>query len=201
MRRQRRSASGAIRHDLVTFVYQSFVCDRLDRPPYRFDKFVVVSYVRVVHIHPIAYSVRHSLPLAFILPYALFALLYKRLDAVFLYLGLAVYAEQFLYFEFYRQSVRIPARFSSYVIAFHSLISGNYILHNSGEDMSDMRLAVCRRRTVIERKRLLAFILLYAFFEYLVFFPERDHIFFSLAKIHSGINLFIHLSLLLKYAE
>ncbi len=152
MRRKRRSASWAIRHNLVSFVYQALVRNGLDCPPYRFDIVVVVGDIRVVHIHPITYSVRHLFPFAFVFPNALFAFLDKRLDTVFLYLRLAVNAKKFFHFEFDGQTVSIPACFSRNVISFHCLVSWDNIFHYSSQDMTYMRFAVCRRRTVVKRE-------------------------------------------------
>ena len=60
--------SRTVRNNLMTFVYQSFVGDSLNSPPYRLNIIVVVRDIGVVHIHPIADSVGHSLPFALVFP-------------------------------------------------------------------------------------------------------------------------------------
>ena len=96
----------------MPLVQQPFAVELLQRPPLALDILIVVSYVGVVHIHPITEAVAHLFPLALVLPYGLLALLYKRLYAVTFDLRLAVYAQKFFNFQLYGQTVRIPARLS-----------------------------------------------------------------------------------------
>ena len=91
----------------------------------------MISNVGVIHIHPVTEAVAHVFPLGGILPDRLLALFNKRLYAVFFYILLAVKPQLFFYFEFYGQSMRVPAGFTQNVFAFHSAVTRNYILHNA----------------------------------------------------------------------
>ena len=112
VRRKRRAATRAVRHNLMPLVQKPLFVHRFQRPPLRFDVIVVIRYVRGVHIAPVPYAVGHFLPLFRVLPYGLFTLFYKRLYAVRLDFRLVVEAEFFLHFQFHGQPVRIPARLS-----------------------------------------------------------------------------------------
>ena len=106
--------------------------------------------------------------------------------AVFLDLIFSVQAELFLNFQLYRQSVGIPACFSRYLIAFHSTVSRNHILDNTGLYVADVRFSVCGRRSVIEYVGRISFTHFHTFLEDLIVFPELLNLFFSLDKVHVG---------------
>ena len=197
MRGKRRSAARAIRHDLMTFVQKPFFPDLFQSPPDRFDVFVIVSNVRVFHVSPVSDPFRHLFPFALIFPYALFAFLDKRFNAVFFYILLTVHSQKFFHFQLDRESVRIPPRFAQDMFALHRLVTGNDILHDTRKDVPDMRLAVRRRRSVVKREFLAAFVLFHTVFKHMLFFPERDHVLFTVDKIHRRVNLGIQLFILI----
>ena len=58
--------------------------------------------------------------------------------------------------------------------------------------MPDVGLAVSGWRPVIEIETLAAFVLLDAFFEYLVLLPEREDFLFALNEIQRSVNGFVH---------
>ena len=156
----------------MTFVQQTLVAYRLDCPPDRLDVVVVVSNVRGVHIHPIAYAFAHLLPERLVFPHALFALFNERLDTVFFYFLFAVYAEKFFNFQLHGQTVRIPSRFAQNGISLHYFIARNNILHNARQNVSDVRLTVCRGRTVVKSKYLVGAVFRLGFFENFIFSPK-----------------------------
>ena len=90
VRRKRRAAARAVRHDLVPLVKKTAVPDLLERPPFRLDEIVLVSDVRMLHIGPEADDIGELLPHALVLPDRFAALLDERLHAVLLDLVLAV---------------------------------------------------------------------------------------------------------------
>ena len=118
-----------------------------------------------------------------VFPHGLLALLDERLDAVLLNLLLAVDSELFLHFEFDRQSVSVPARFSADEETFHGLVTRNDVLHHSRENVTDVGLAVGGGRTVVEVEGLAALVFLDALFEDFVLFPESEHFLFAFDKV------------------
>ena len=192
MRGQRRSATRAVRHDLVSFIDKSAVENVFQRPPLGLDIIIVVSDVRVFHIHPVAHAVGHFLPLGLVLPHAFLALTDKRLDTVLLDILFAVHAELLFDFEFDGQTMSIPAGFTRGVIAFHRLETRDNILHDARENMTDMRLAVSGRGSVVEREFFAVLGLFQRFFENAILFPELQHFFFAADEIHIGIDFLVH---------
>ena len=198
MRRKRGSATRAIRDDLVSLIKQTRLGYLFESPPLRLDIIVVVSDVRMFHVDPITDALGHPLPLALILPDALFALLDKRLYAVFFYILFSVHVESLFDLEFDGQTVGIPTCFADDVITLHRLVTRYDVFHDTRKDMTDMRLAVCGRGSVIERERRFAFVQFNAFFKNRIFLPEFEHLFFSRTEIEARANLFIHFILRLR---
>ena len=93
VRRQRRSAARAIRHNFMAFVEQSFIPDFLERPPYGFDIIIMIRYVRVFHVRPVTYGFGKFFPHAFVFPDAFLTFFHERFNAVSFNLFLAVDAE------------------------------------------------------------------------------------------------------------
>ena len=77
-------------------------------------------------------------------------LLNERLHTVFLDLLFSVQTKLLLYFKFYRKTVGIPSCLTRYHVTLHCTVSGDHVLDNTGQYMTDMRLAVCSWRSVIE---------------------------------------------------
>ena len=192
VRGKRRSATGAIRNDLMSFIEKTFLPDLFESPPNALDIFIVVCHVGIFHIRPVTDTFGHLFPFALIFPDALFALFDERLDTVFFDILLSVHTEQFFHFQFYGKSVRIPARLAQNVLALHRLITRHDIFHDTGKNMPDMRFAVRCRRTVIERKLLVSFVFFHALFENAVFFPELYDFLFPFDEIHRRVNLLVH---------
>ena len=195
VRGERRAAARAVRDDLMPLVQEPLLPDLFQRPPDRLDVLVVVGDVRVFHVRPVAHAFGHFFPFALVFPDAFLAFFDKRLDAVFFDVLLAVHAEHLFHFQLDGQTVRVPARFAQDVLALHRLIAGNDVLHHAGENVADVRLAVCRGRAVVERKLLSALSLLHAVLKHVLLFPERDHFLFALDKVHRRVYLGIKLFL------
>ena len=86
----------------------------------------------------------------------------------------------------------VPASLTRYLIAFHSTVSWYHILDSTSENVTDMRLAVSRWRSVIENIGLAFFTAVNTFFKDIVIVPELFHFFFSLNEVQIGVNLFVH---------
>ena len=81
---------------------------------------------------------------------------------------------------------------SYYDVTLHGPVSRNHILDNTGQYMTDVRLAICGRRSVVEHVIGSTLAVLHALFKYLILFPELFNIFFSLHEIKITRYFFIH---------
>ena len=192
VRSERGAAARAVGDDLVALVKQTLFVDLFERPPFGLDVVVLIGDVGVVHIRPVAHAVAHLLPLGLIFPDGLLALLDERLHAVLFDLFLAVKAEEFFHLKLHRQAMGIPARLAQHVVALHGAVTGDDVLDGAGEDVADVRLAVCGRRPVKERVGLSAAAKLHALFKDLVFFPERERFLFAFHKVQRGRYFLVH---------
>ena len=193
VRGQRRTAARAVGHDLEALVEQSAVVDLLQRPPLGLDEGVFIGDIGVLHVRPEADGLREVLPHALVFPHALLAVLDEGFETVRLNLILAVDAEHLLDLQLDRQTVRVPARFTGDVAALHGLIARDHVLDHAGEHVTDMRLAVCRRRTVVEGEGLAAGAVFAAFFKNVIFLPETPHVLFAADEGKIGGYFLIHL--------
>ena len=192
MRRKRCAAAWAVRNYLEALVKQALFVYLLQSPPFRLYKVVVIGNIRVFHVSPEANSAGEVLPHTLVFPYRLFTLLDERLKTVFLDLLLAVKTKHFLYFKLNRQTMCVPASLTRNLIAFHSTVSWYHILDSTSQNVTDMRLAVSRWRSVIENIGLALFTAVNTFFKDIVIVPELFHFFFSLNEVQIGVNLFVH---------
>ena len=197
--RKRSSAARAVRHNLKSFIKEILIPDFFQRPPLRLNIIVVISYIRMIHVGPETNGRRKILPHSLVFPDAFFTLLDKRLHTVSLDLFLAVKPELFLNLKLYRKSVSIPSGLTGNHVALHGTISGDHILDNAGQYMTDMRLAVGCGRSVIESIGFSFFTAVHTFFKNMVFFPELLDLFFAVNKVQVRIYLLIHDKFLLSY--
>ena len=86
----------------------------------------------------------------------------------------------------------IPTGLTGYIIALHGAVTGNHVLDNTGFQMSDMRLAVCSRRSVIEciGRTLLA--LFHTLFKNIIVTPELFNVLFAFHEIQVCVNFVVH---------
>ena len=96
----------------MTFIKQLLIPYLLECPPNGLDIIVMVSNVRMFHIHPVREPFAHFFPFVGIFPDGFFAFFDERLYSVLFDILLAVKPEFFFYLEFYGKPVRIPARLS-----------------------------------------------------------------------------------------
>ena len=146
----------------------------------------------MLHIGPEADLSGEVLPHTLVFPYALLALFDKGLETVFLYPLLALDAEQLLDLYLNGQTVGIPAGLSGHHIALHGLVARDHILYNSRQHVADMRLAVCRRRAVIESESLRIFARVDALLEDVVLVPEIEHLFLAVDELEIRRYLVVH---------
>ena len=191
---KRSPAARAVRHDLEALVQQAFVPDLLECPPFGLDEVVIVGNIGIVHISPETNGTGEILPHSLIFPYRFLTFLDERLQTVSFDLILAVQAQQFFHFDLDRQSVGIPAGLTRYHISLHGTITRDHILDHTGQHMANVRLAVCRRRSVIEHIGRAALPLLDTLPEDIFVFPEFFDLFFTRNKILVFGYFLIHLA-------
>ena len=201
MRGERCAAARAVRNDLVAFIEQALLPDFLECPPLRLDEVVLIRDVGVLHVGPETDDIGELLPHALVLPDGLTALLDERLDAVRLDLLLAVDADLLLDFELDRQAVRIPASLPEDLLALHRSEARQHVLDDARQDMADMRLAVGRRRAIIEREGIAALTLVDCLLCDVVCFPEIADLFLALHEIQVRIYFLIQTECLLTYEK
>ena len=190
--RKRCTAGRTVGHNLKALIQQTFFPDLLQSPPLGFNIVIIIGNIRVIHVGPESDLAGELFPHPLIFPDRFLAFFDERLNPVFLDLILALDADFFFHFQLYRKSVRVPSGLSGHLVSLHGAVARNHILDNTGEHMTDVRLAVCRRRSVIEHIGRTPFPLLYAFFKDMVFFPEFLGFCFPIHKIQVGIYFLIH---------
>ena len=116
----------------------------------------------------------------------------KWLKSVLFNLLLAVKTEHLLYFKLNRQSVCIPSCLSWNHISLHCSVSWNHILDNTCKYVSDMRLTVSCRRSVIECICLSFFAVINTLLENVIVSPELLCLLFSLDKIQVRCNFLVN---------
>ena len=146
----------------------------------------------MLHICPETDRGRKVFPHAFVFPYTFLTLIDERLQSVFFDLVFSIQPQGAFYFQLYRQAMGIPSGFSWNLIAFHRTVSGDHVLDDTGQDMTDMRLSICGRRAVIEHVYLIAFPFFHTFFKNMIVFPEFFNFFFSVHKVQICGYFLIH---------
>ena len=143
----------------------------------------MIGNIRIFHVCPETDGAGEILPHSFVFPDTFLTLLDKRLKTVCFNLVLAVQSQFLFHFNFYRQSMGIPACFSRYHVALHGAVSRNHILNNTGQHMTDMGLAVCGGRAVIKGVGRAFLAAVHALFKNVVFIPEIFDLFFSVHEV------------------
>ncbi len=193
MRGKRSTATRAIRNDLIALIEQTAIPNLFQRPPFGLDIFVVISDIRILHIRPKTDGCREVFPHILVLPDTFLTVVNKAFQTVGFNLVLAVDSERLFDFKFDRQTMGIPSRLTGDMIALHRLITRDHILDNTGENMTDVRFSVCRRRTVIEGEFFITLTLSHTLFKYPIFTPEAFGLFFAFYKRKTGVDLVVHL--------
>ena len=153
VRGERRAAAGAVRDDLVALVEEVAVPQRLERPPDRFDVVGVERVVRLVEVDPVADPLGQRAPVLEVLEHRLAALAVELGDAVALDVLLGGEAELLLDRDLDREPVGVPAALALDVVPGHRLVAREDVLEHAGEDVVRARVAVGRRRALVEDER------------------------------------------------
>ena len=171
--------AGAVRRavglDCVSLVKKALVVDLLEEEPQSLDITVVVGYVRIVQVHPVAHAFGHVGPLLGVLHHLLTASAVVFFDGYFRSdVGLGN-AQFLLHSEFDGQSVCVPACATAHFPACLALVAADRVLDGTGHHMMYARLSVCRRRTFKEDELRLPFREFETLLEGLEFFPTLQH--------------------------
>ena len=181
---KRGAAARAVRYNLEPFVQKALIPDFLQRPPFRLNIVVIVGNIRMLHVSPESDLVGKLFPHAFIFPYGLFAFFDERFNPIFLDLILALDADLLFNLDLHRKAVGIPAGFSRNFLPLHAVITRNHVLDSACQNVSDVRLAVCCRRSVVKHVHRMSLIFLHTLVEGIIFLPELFNLILTLNKIH-----------------
>ena len=192
---QRGSAARAVGNNLEALVQQTLVPDGLQCPPLGLDEIVIIGNIRVIHVRPETNGTGEIFPHSLIFPDALFTFVNERCQTVFLDLLLTVQTQHLLDFQFYGKSVSIPAGLTGNHISLHGTVSGDHILDGTGLYMTDVRLTVSGRRSVVEGIGFAFLTMLHTFFENVVVFPEFLDGFLTVYEIQACRYLLVHSAL------
>ena len=143
----------------------------------------MVGNIRIIHISPETNGAGEILPHSFVFPDALFTFVNERLNTVLLDLLFSVETKKLLDLKLYRKSVGIPAGFTRNHVSFHGAVSRDHVFDDTGKYVSDMRLAVCSRRSVIEHVWGSFSAAVDTFFKDFFVFPEFLNLFFPVHKV------------------
>ena len=91
----------------------------------------------------------------------------------------------------------VPARFAQHFLALHGLETRQHIFDDTRQDVTDMRLAISRRRAIIERERIAAFTLIDSFLSDVVVFPELQDFLLAFHEVQVGVYLTVQSGFLL----
>ena len=175
VRAQSRTCGGRIGLDGIAFIEQALLVELLQQPPEGLDVAVIVSDVRVFHVHPIAHLVRQVLPLLRELHHVLAAggVVVGHGD------GLAdVFlrdAQRLLHAQLHGESVRIPSGLALHLEALHRLVAAEDVLDGTSHDVVNARHTVGRGRSFEEYEGRTSFTFCHTLGENLVFVPFLQH--------------------------
>jgi len=177
------TTAGAMRSNLVSLVNKFLVPQLFDGPPAGLDISIVQRYIGVVDINPEADAFCQCIPLLKILEYALSAKLVEFGYSIALNLGFACEPQHFFHFQFYRQAVGVPARFSRHTETLHRFVPWDHILEDAGKDMVDSGISVSCGGTLVENEFWAGLAGLYALLKYSISFPEFKDLTLNFRKV------------------
>ena len=176
MVRQPGPAARAVGRDAVVLYEQAPVVDLLERPPHRLDVARVHRAVGVVGVDPVRHPPGQGLKLTDVTHDRGAAGGVELRDPVDLDVALSGEAELLLDGELDRQPVAVPASLTGHVPALHGLEAREQVLEDPRLDVVRARLAVGRRRSLVEDPRLAVPGLLEAALEDPVTLPAGKHL-------------------------
>ena len=182
----------------MSLINKPFLIHFFERPEYAFNIRILISDIRVVHIHPVSYLASKVFPHRLIFPNRLTTKVNKLLNAIIFNIFFAVETKFFFHLNLDRKAVCIPTCLTKDVISLHCLEAWNNIFHCTSKHMTNMRFAICSWRSIMQNKTFVRiFILMKSLFDNAVLFPKGKYFFFIFQKIKFAVNFLIHFFLLL----
>ena len=170
-----RTKSGAIRRRVrlygIALVEQSFLINIFQKIPQGLDVTIVVSDVRVVHIHPVAHSLGHVLPFGGVFHHLFAAGAVIVLDGNLSPDVVLMYSELLLDANLHRQAMSVPPSAAINLEACLRLIPTNSILYGTGHHMVNARLSIGGRRPLKKNELWGPISQLERFLECVIFLP------------------------------
>ena len=188
VRRQRSTAARTVRDDLVALVEQAAVPDLPQRPPDRLDVGRVERAVGVVHVDPEADPLRQLLPILEVLEHRLAALGVEALDAVGLDVRLRLQPQLLLDGDLDRQPMAVPAALALDAVAAHRAKARVDVLEHARQHVVRARLAVGRRRSLVEDPLRRSFAAAKRLGEDVALAPALEHLLLELRERLIGVD-------------
>mmetsp|Transcript_7325 Transcript_7325/g.10924 ORF Transcript_7325/g.10924 Transcript_7325/m.10924 type:complete len:202 (+) Transcript_7325:2836-3441(+) len=143
-------AGSAERHDLETFVNESFLVQRLKNPPYTFHKFWIHRLVIVVEVDPSAQSRHRLFPLRGVPQNDAPAMFVVLRDAHRQHIVLRLDSQFLVNFVLDGKAVAVPSESSIAISASLVVISSHCIFDGASQNMAIMWQASCKGWSIIE---------------------------------------------------
>ena len=176
MRAQACTRSRRIWLNGIALVHQSVVVKLLQKPPQRFNVFVVVGYVRMVKIYEITHFFGQFPPLFSELHDVLttFAVIvfYRNIMFRILVVDIFLIDTQFFFnTQLHGQSMCVPPCLAQHLKPLHGFVPVERVFDGASQYMMNAGMTVCRWRTLKEDELLTTFTLIDRFVEYIQFLP------------------------------
>ena len=136
--------------NFLSLIKQASIKESLERPPDTFHKRFVIGGIALIEIDPESDIAGQGFPFLDISEHGFLATANKGFDSVLFNLFLGVDAHILADFDFHRQPVGIPARLAFTEAASHRLVTGEQILHRTGQGMTRVRHSVGSGRSLKE---------------------------------------------------
>ena len=182
------AAAGAVRRDLVRFLQQAPLEQRLQRPPHRLDVAGRHRPVGLVEVDPVADALGEPLELAHVSLDRLAAPLVELGDPERLDIALAGGADLLLDLELDRQAVTVPPALARHEVAGHRLEPGVDVLERAGLHMVHAGSAVRGRWPLVEHPQRRALAPGERGVEDVVLLPEREDLPLELREARLRVN-------------
>ena len=180
--RKRSSESRAVRLDAVALVDEALVEALLEHPPHGFHEVLVHGLVARVEVDPAAHAAHGLLPFARVLEHLAAAGFVELVDAEVLDFGNAREAQFVLDEGFNRKAVAVPTETARNLLALHGPVTRNDVLDGTGQQVTVVRKARCKRRAIVESVRGSRRAAVERLLETVVLVPQSEHALFDLRE-------------------
>ena len=142
VRAETRACSRRVGLNGIALIEVALFVELLEQVPQRLDILVVIGDIRIIEIYPITHLLRQVRPL-----FRVFHYLATASGVVFIYADLLADilfrdTEHLLYAQLYRQTMGIPSRFTTNLIALHRLKAAERILNRTRHHVVNTRHTV-----------------------------------------------------------